>query len=89
MSQIKAHIEKQKIKSSWKHVNDRELRKHRIDVLNLVELVNPNQQLNVSNEIKEDVRLFISDCENYALNLPAKDTNFIREKIKIIESTYL
>lgn len=89
MSQIKAHIENQKIKSSGKHVNDRELRKHRIDVLDLVELLNPNQQLNVPNEVKDDVRLFISDCENYAQNLPAKEASLVNEKMKIIESTYL
>lgn len=56
-------------KSAGKHVNERDLKKHKYDVFRLLEIVSGNTKIPVSGLVGESVRLFIKKMESEKLPL--------------------
>ena len=56
-------------KSAGKHVNERDLKKHKYDVFRLLEIVSGDIKIPVSGPVGESVRLFIKKMESEKLPL--------------------
>lgn len=60
----KAHVDLSKKHSEGMHINERDLKKHKNDILRLVQLLNPNETIDVNESVKTDMQNFFDLIEN-------------------------
>ena len=65
-----AWLDLTKTKESGKHVNDKDLRKHKNDVFRLIQIVTPEKDINIYGSVEETIKEFIEkiETEPVALN---------------------
>lgn len=63
---MKAWLDLTGKKSQGIHVNDRDLRKHRLDVFRLFSLFDGDERIAVPKEVYDDIQLFIGEMQNNA-----------------------
>jgi hypothetical protein len=87
---MRAHIDLNNRHSSGARLNDRDLKKHRNDVIRLSELLAPNDRIVLNGQIAEDANRFLVDLRLHSQRLTrAKANSRIEETIQILRDTYL
>ena len=77
-----------KTKESGKHVNDKDLRKHKNDVFRLIQIVTPEKDINIYGSVKETIKEFIKrmetepvDFNNLGIDMEKKEALDILDKL--------
>jgi hypothetical protein len=87
---MRAHIDLNNRHSSGARLNDRDLKKHRNDVIRLSELLAPNDRIALNGQMIEDTSRFLADLQLHLQQLTrAKEKSRIEETIQILRDTYL
>lgn len=63
-----AWLDMKKRKAAGEHVNSRDLRKHKLDVFRMLDIVDVGTKIQLSGSIKDDVKRFIEDVETENLS---------------------
>lgn len=63
---MRAHVDNAKRHGEGMHVNEKDLRKHRADVVELARLLAPTDRLLLEGQIRSDAEVFFADFEGYA-----------------------
>ena len=56
-------------KSEGEHVNSADIKKHKNDVFRLMNVINPDEVINASEKVKDDVRQFIARMPEERINM--------------------
>ena len=56
-------------KAEGKHVNDRDIRKHKYDVFRLAQLIAPYERVKASGDVAESIKRFLHEITNESLSL--------------------
>ena len=77
-----------KTKESGKHVNDKDLRKHKNDVFRLIQIVTPEKDINIYGSVEETIKEFIKrmetepvDFNNLGIDIEKKEALDILDKL--------
>lgn len=85
----KAHVDLTRKHLEGQHINERDLKKHKNDILRLVQLLNPNETIDVTENVKNDMRNFFDLIENENINMKALKLNYTKEEaITIIKRAF-
>lgn len=80
---MKAWLDLKDKKTQGMHVNSRDIRKHRLDVFRLFQLVNEDARISVPSSVKKDIDDFILQMGETDVNL--SDIGIARSKDSILE----
>ena len=76
-----------KTKESGKHVNDKDLRKHKNDVFRLIQIVTPEKEINIYGSVEETIKELIKrmetepvDFNNLGIEMEKKEALDILDK---------
>jgi hypothetical protein len=87
---MRAHIDLNNRHTSGAKLNDRDLKKHRNDVVRLSELLAPNDRIALNGQMVEDASRFLVDLRLHSQRLTrAREKSRIEETIQILRDTYL
>ena len=87
---MKAWIDLAAHKAAGEHVNDRDLRKHRLDVFRLFALISPDARVAVPASVLHDIRDFINQIRATTVGLESIHiTRSKDEMLDIFESIYI
>ena len=77
-----------KTKESGKHVNDKDLRKHKNDVFRLIQIVTLEKDINIYGSVEETIKEFIKrmetepvDFNNLGIDMEKKEALDILDKL--------
>ena len=77
-----------KTKESGKHVNDKDLRKHKNDVFRVIQIVTLEKDINIYGSVKETIKEFIKrmetepvDFNNLGIDMEKKEALDILDKL--------
>lgn len=85
----KAHVDLTRKHNEGMHVNKKDLKKHKYDIFRLVQLLDPEERINVSDEVKEDLKQFFDLIENVIVDMKALGLNYTKEEaIRIIKQVF-
>lgn len=77
-------------KANGQHVNDKDLRKHKLDVFRLLQIVSPKLQVSASEEIRRDIAAFLDKMEEDPVSLDQIHIRMSKEEaIAILRGIYL
>lgn len=83
-----AWLDLTKTKESGKHVNDKDLRKHKNDVFRLIQIVTLEKDINIYGSVKETIKEFIKrmetepvDFNNLGIDMEKKEALNILDKL--------
>ena len=83
-----AWLDLTKTKESGKHVNDKDLRKHKNDVFRLIQIVTPEKDINIYGSVEETIKEFIKrmetepvDFNNLGIDMEKKEALNILDKL--------
>ncbi len=80
---MKAWLDLKDKKAQGIHVNSRDIRKHRLDIFRLFQLVREGQQIVVPASVSDDIHNFISQIQKMDIKL--SDIGISRSKESILE----
>jgi hypothetical protein len=80
---MKAWLDLSSQKAKGEHVNDRDLRKHRLDIFRLFALISPDIQVPTAASVLNDIRSFIQHMRTAAIGLKA--IGITRSKDEILD----
>lgn len=87
---MRAHVDLNGRHGQGEHVNERDLRKHRNDVVDLSDLLPGDAKLVLGDKMAKDAARFLEEAEVYAAKLTrAKDQRRILETVKALKRVYL
>lgn len=66
---MRAWIDLNRRKEEGEHVNSKDIKKHKNDVFRLMNLINPEEVIETSETIKQDIRQFISQMTDERINM--------------------
>lgn len=85
----KAHVDLNKKHSEGQHINERDLKKHKNDILRLVQLLNPNETIDVTDAVKADMQNFFDLIEKENIDMKALKLNYSKDDaVKILKHTF-
>lgn len=85
----KAHVDLTKKHNEGTHVNEADLKKHKNDIFRLVQLLDPEERIDVSDEVKEDLKQFFDLIENVIVDMKSLGLNYTKEEaIQIIKQVF-
>jgi len=90
---MRAWVDLQRQKSEGKHVNDKDIRKHRQDVFRLYPLFDTDTKVIVPNLVYEDIQIFIqvignSDFDLKTIHLPYEKSDILQAYRSIYIKNY-
>ena len=75
--------------SEGMHINERDLKKHKNDILRLVQLLNPNETIDVNESVKTDMQNFFDLIEKEDINMNALKLDYTKEQaISILKHAF-
>ena len=78
-----------KTKEVGKHVNDRDLRKHKNDVFRLIQIVTPEKDINVYGTVEETIKEFIEKMKTETVDLNNLGIDMEKEEaLEILNKLY-
>ena len=87
---MRAHIDLNRKHEAGRHVNDKDLVKHRGDVAKLALLLSDTDKLPLEGRIRDDAQSFIADFESYAQRQTnRKQQRKLEDSLEVLRSTYL
>lgn len=87
---MRAHLDLNARSARGEHVDKKDLRKHRADVLTLSETLPSNAKLVLAGRLAEDTQAFLDDAEEYVGRIPkARDRARAMENIAFLRAVYL
>ena len=87
---MRAHLDLKARNARGEHVDKKDLRKHRADVLTLSEALPGHARLALSGQLAEDAQAFFKDAEEYVGRIPkARDRARAIENIAFLKGVYL
>ena len=85
----KAHVDLTKKHSEGQNVNARDLKKHKNDILRLVQLLNPEEVISVTDSVKSDMREFFDLLETENTDMNALKLNYSKETaVKMLKHAF-
>ncbi len=85
-----AWLDLNKTKEEGKHVNDKDLRKHKNDVFRLIQIVTPEKDINIYGAVEETIREFIEKMSTENIDLNNLKIDMTKEEaIYILNELYL
>ena len=85
----KAHVDLTRKHNEGKHINERDLKKHKNDIFRLVQLLDPEERIDISDSVKEDLQQFFALIENEKIDMKALHLNYAKEDaIRIIKQVF-
>jgi len=85
-----AWVDLKRRKETGEHVNERDYKKHKNDVFRLLQIVNPNQKINVQGLVKESIEQFLVEIEKETINVNQLGLMIsLSEAIGILRNIYL
>ncbi len=86
---MKAWLDLTERKAEGKHVNDRDLRKHRQDIFRLFPLISADERVKTPDEVYRDIQQFLTAMENQPFDPHSIGINFKKEDVlNIYRSIY-
>ena len=71
------------------HINERDLKKHKNDILRLVQLLNPSETIDVNASVKIDMQNFFDLIEKEDINMNALKLDYTKEQaISILKHAF-
>lgn len=85
----KAHVDLTRKHSEGQHINERDLKKHKNDILRLVQLLNPNETIKIADSVKIDMQNFFDLIEKENIDMKALRLNYSQEEaVKILKHAF-
>lgn len=85
----KAHVDLTRKHSEGQHINERDLKKHKNDILRLVQLLNLNETIDVADSVKADMQNFFDLIEKENIDMKALRLNYSQEEaVKILKHAF-
>lgn len=85
----KAHVDLTRKHSEGQHINERDLKKHKNDILRLVQLLNPNETIKVAESVKIDMQNFFDLIEKENMDMKVLRLNYSQEEaVKILKHAF-
>lgn len=85
----KAHVDLTRKHSEGQHINERDLKKHKNDIFRLVQLLNPNETIDVGDSVKADMQNFFGLIEKENIDMKALRLNYSQEEaVKILKHAF-
>ena len=85
---MRAHIDLWERHRRGEHVNDRDLRKHRKDVLDLSGLLTSDASCPLEGNVAEDTALFLDGLSGYADGLRRRDRASVMDTAEFLRGVY-
>ena len=77
----KAHVDLTKKHLEGHHINERDLKKHKNDILRLTQLLNPNETIAVADSVKADMQNFFDLIATESIDMKALKLNYTKEDV--------
>lgn len=85
----KAHVDLTRKHSEGQHINERDLKKHKNDILRLMQLLNPNETIKVAESVKIDMQNFFDLIEKENIDMKVLRLNYSQEEaVKILKHAF-
>ena len=85
-----ARINLEDEKNSGKHVNEKDLKKHKNDVFRLLQLIPEDQRVDLPTKIKSHIQCFLDSMENESLDEQVLGTGTSKDfAINLLRKIYL
>ena len=86
---MRAHIDLNQKHHEGRHVNEKNLTKHRNDVAKLSRLLAPDDALSLQGQMREDAEIFFADFEQYVKReMSRKRRHQLEEALETLRETY-
>ena len=85
----KAHVDLTQKHLEGQRINERDLKKHKNDILRLTQLLNPNETIAVADSVKADMQNFFDLIETESIDMRALKLNYTKEDaVKILKHAF-
>lgn len=87
---MRAWVDISSRKKEGEHVNSKDIKKHKNDVFRLMNLINPEEKINISDAMKEDVQMFLEQMPEERINLENIGVDMeLEEALEVLRYIYL
>ena len=86
---MRAWIDLSRRKSEDEHVNSDDIKKHKNDVFRLMNIINPDERINVPEVVKNDIREFVTKMPQERINLKNVGLDMkVEDALQILKDVY-
>ena len=86
---MRAHIDNNRLSDEGVFVSDKNRKKHRNDVVALLDLLPGSARLVLDGQLRDDAMVFLEGLRNHASERPQKDRERLLEAADFLESVYI